>query len=48
MIDLHNLIDLVIEQIRKDFDNCDETALTELLLNIPRANLEAYLPEDVK
>ena len=45
MIDLHDLIDLVIKQIRKDFDNCDETALTELLLSAPRKNLEAYLPE---
>ena len=48
MEDLHDLVDRVIEQIKKDFDAADETALVELLLSIPRGNLEAYLPEELK
>ncbi len=39
------LIDRVIEQIRKDLDNGDVTAIFELLVYIPDKALEAYLPE---
>ena len=39
------LIAQVIEQIKTDFENGDETAIFELLANIPDRELEAYLPE---
>jgi len=41
------LIDKVIEQIKRDIDNCDETAIVELLLSTPRNKLESFLPENV-
>jgi hypothetical protein len=41
------LIDKVIEQIKRDIDNCDETAIVELLLATPRDKLESFLPENV-
>lgn len=42
------LVDAVIEQIMSDVkdDNCDLTALDELLSKIPWEILKAYLPED--
>jgi hypothetical protein len=40
------LIDLVIEQIKNDFEIGDYTALVELLGFIPRKNLIGYLPEE--
>ena len=39
------LIELVINQIRKDLEAGDVTAIDELLRYIPAPNLEAYLPE---
>ncbi len=39
------LIDRVIEQIRKDLDSEDVTAIYELLAHLPEKVLEAYLPE---
>lgn len=39
------LIVRVIEQIKADFENGDETAIFELLSNISDRELEAYLPE---
>jgi len=42
----YELIDLVIEQIKKDFEVGDYTAVFELLEFIPRENLIAYLPEE--
>lgn len=39
------LIDLVLEQIKKDIDDGDLTALEELLGFIPEENLQGYLPE---
>ena len=45
MKDLHDLVDEVIEQIRRDLsDTGDVTAIVELLLSVPRADLEAFLP----
>ena len=40
------LIDLVIDQIKNDFEISDLGALVELLGVIPSTNLKAYLPED--
>lgn len=45
-MDLHELIDLVIEQIKNDLALGDYTAIVELLLSAPRANLISYLPEE--
>ena len=45
MNELHALVDEVIEQIKRDFESGDCTALIELLLSAPRNALEAYLPE---
>ncbi len=39
------LIDRVVEQIRKDLDSEDVTAIYELLAYLPDKVLEAYLPE---
>jgi hypothetical protein len=39
------LIDQVIEQIRKDLDSEDVTAIYELLAHLPEKVLQAYLPE---
>jgi len=40
-----NLIDAVLEQIAKDLEGSDMTALEELLKFVPEKNLKAYLPE---
>lgn len=40
-----SLIDKVIEQIRRDLDFGDTTALEELLNFTPEENLKGYLPE---
>ena len=40
------LIDLVIEQIRLDFENGDLTALEELLVQLDDNVLKSYLPEE--
>ena len=40
------LIDAVLEQIRKDVENGDFTAIHELLFEISTEALTAYLPED--
>ena len=40
------LIDLVLEQIIKDLEGSDMTALTELLSFIPEDKLVGDLPED--
>ncbi len=39
------LVDRVIEQIRRDLDSEDVTAIYELLAYLPAKVLEAYLPE---
>jgi hypothetical protein len=42
---LEHLIDRVLDQIVKDVEAGDLTAIQELLFNIPEKELEAYLPE---
>ncbi len=41
------LLDDVVEQIQRDLDNGDTTAIYELLDHLPDAVLEAYLPEEI-
>jgi len=43
-----DLWETVIEQIKADFENRDETALYEMLKSIPQENLIAFLPEGIK
>lgn len=40
------LIDAVVEQIKKDLESNDETAICELLSFVPEKNLINYLPEE--
>ena len=40
------LIDALIEQIKQDVKNQDFTAIEELLWEVPRSKLIAYLPEE--
>ena len=42
----HDLLDAVIAQFKVDFANDDETAIVELLSNLPRKLLVSYLPEE--
>jgi hypothetical protein len=39
------LIDIVIEQIKRDIENGDVTAITELLHFVPEINLKSFLSE---
>ncbi len=39
------LIDLVIDQILKDIQDGDYTAIQELLLTVPETNLKSFLSE---
>jgi hypothetical protein len=41
------IIDAVIEQIKKDLETNDEYAIYEMLKNVSKKNLLAYLPEDI-
>jgi hypothetical protein len=41
------LIDNVIEQIKKDIESGDVTAIDELLRYVPTQKLEAFLSEDL-
>jgi hypothetical protein len=41
------LIDLVIQQIKKDLDTGDETAIAELLKFLPTENLQSFLSEAI-
>ena len=41
-----NIIDKVIEQIRKDLEFGDRTALEELLKSTTEENLKGFLPEE--
>jgi hypothetical protein len=43
---LSDLIDRVMDQMAKDFEGGDLTAVEELLKSVPRNNLIAYLPEE--
>ena len=46
MSDLQIVIDLVLEQIKKDIAAGDVTAIEELLTAVPMKNLVGYLPEE--
>jgi hypothetical protein len=41
------IIDNVIEQIKKDIESGDVTAIDELLRYVPTQKLEAFLSEDL-
>ena len=41
-----DLWETVIEQIKADFENLDETAVYEMLKSMPQENLIAFLPEE--
>jgi HEAT repeat protein len=45
-LDDEQLIDALIEQIKEDVKNQDFTAIEELLWEVPRSKLIAYLPEE--
>jgi hypothetical protein len=40
-----DLVDQVLEQIKRDVEMDDMTAIEELIKDIPEENLNAYLPE---
>lgn len=42
------LIEAVVEQIKKDFVEQDETALYELLSFLPKRRLMGFLPEETQ
>jgi hypothetical protein len=42
------LIDQVLDQIKKDVDAGDFTAIHEMLLELPDETLLAYLPEEMR
>ena len=42
---MNELINKVLKQMQKDFDNQDVTAIEELLYHIPIKYLEGYLSE---
>ena len=42
------LLDWVLEQIKKDVDAGDFTAIYEMLLDLPDETLIAYLPEEMQ
>ena len=44
-VNMDALIDLVIQQIHKDLDAGDETAIAELLKFVPVENLQSFLSE---
>ena len=41
-----NRIDKVMEQIKKDVEAGDMTAIEELLRDVPDESLKSYLPEE--
>ena len=45
MTDNTILLDKVIEQMQRDFDNQDVTAIERLLMFVPIKHLEGYLSE---
>ncbi len=42
------LLDWVLEQIKKDVEAGDMTALHEMLMELPNETLMAYLPEEMQ
>lgn len=45
MKDLKDLIDRVLDQIKKDVEDGDLTAVAEMLTHVANKHLEGYLPE---
>lgn len=45
-VEKQEVVDAVIEQLKKDFEQCDYTVIEELLYLIPTENLINSLPED--
>jgi hypothetical protein len=43
-----DLLELALEQIVRDVENWDLTAIEELLRFVPEENLIAYLPEEIR
>lgn len=43
-----HILEAVVEQIKKDFTEQDETALYELLSHLPKRRLLGYLPEEIQ
>ena len=43
---MDKLIDAVIEQIKTNLNDKDETAIDELLRFVPKENLIGFLPEE--
>jgi len=44
---MHDLVELALEQIVRDVENWDLSAIEELLRFVPEENLIAYLPEEI-
>lgn len=42
------LLDQVLDQIKKDVDAGDFTAIHEMLMELPNETLLAYLPEELQ
>lgn len=42
------LLDQVLDQIKKDVDAGDYTAIHEMLMELPNETLLAYLPEEMQ
>jgi hypothetical protein len=42
------LLDQVLDQIKKDVDAGDYTAIHEMLMELPNETLLAYLPEELQ
>ena len=45
---MHDLIELALNQIVRDVENWDLSAIEELLRFVPEENLIAYLPEEIR
>jgi len=43
-----DLVELALEQIVRDVENWDLSAIEELLRFVPEENLIAYLPEEIR
>jgi hypothetical protein len=43
-----DLVELALNQIVRDVENWDLTAIEELLRFVPEENLIAYLPEEIR
>ena len=45
---MSDLIDKVLQQMQRDFDAQDITAIEEVLTHVPKKYLEGYLPKEKK